>query len=282
MAATRGQFERAAFLETCQDKLAQLSRMSYGTLHALLCGDPAEAAEWIRHAAEAGLPAARVRLGRMLLEGRGVPQDRAAAFQWFERAANQQDAEAMNMVGRCHENGWGVPVDLPRAAASYRASAQAGHDWGQYNFGHLLFDGRGVAPDPPAAFRWYLRAACQGLARAMNMVGRCLEQGWGCRRDLEEAAYWYRRSAESGYFRGQFNYAALLIERGSPQLAAPWLWKAASGGNAQMRRVIAAALSRAAHPALAELRRRALTCGLLEPAPPPGESVQESAVRSSG
>lgn len=262
MTETLGPFERAAALEICQERLAQLSRMSYGTLHALLSGDPVEAAEWVCHAAHAGVPAARVRLGRMLLEGEGMPQDRAAAFEWFERAAHQQDAEAMNMVGRCHENGWGVPVDLVRAASSYRASAQAGHDWGQYNLGNLLFDGRGVARDPTQALRWFMRAAGQGLARAMNMVGRCLEQGWGCRRDLEQAAYWYRRSAESGYFRGQFNHAVLLIERGSPQLAAPWLLRAAQGGNLQMRRVIADALARATHPALQALRRDACISAL--------------------
>lgn len=254
MALTEAQFDRTAALEAAQHRLAELSRMSYGALRALLSGDPAEAAEWVRQAAHAGLPAAQVRFGRMLLEGRGVPRDPAAALDWFRRAAARQDAEAMNMIGRCLENGWGVPADLARAASSYRASALAGHDWGQYNLGHLLFDGRGVARERPQAFRWFLRAAAQGHGRAMNMLGRCLEQGWGCRRNLDAAGYWYRRSAESGYFRGQFNHAVLLIERGSPELAAPWLWRAAMGGNPEMRRAVAAVAARACHPALEALR----------------------------
>jgi uncharacterized protein len=256
MALTEAQFARAAALEVSQSRLARLAQMSYGSLRALLTGDPVAAAEWVRHAAEAGLPAAQVRFGRMLLEGCGVARDAAAALEWFHRAAARADAEAMNMVGRCRENGWGAPPDLPRAAASYRAAAAAGHDWGQYNLGNLLFDGRGLERDPRQALRWYLRAACQGHARAMNLAGRCLEQGWGCRRDPEAAAYWYRRSAESGYFRGQFNHAVLLIERGAPQLAVPWLWQAARGGNPDMRRAIAVVLARAAHPALAALRLR--------------------------
>src|ERR1700761_201088 len=110
MALTHAQFERAAAMEASQERLARLSRMSYGSLHALLAGDPVEAAAWVRCAAECGVAAGQLRLGRMLLDGSGVEADERAAFGWFTRAAAQGDAEAMNMVGRCHENGWGVPV----------------------------------------------------------------------------------------------------------------------------------------------------------------------------
>lgn len=258
MSLTRAQFERAAALEQHQEKLAQLARMSSGALHALLEGDPEEAAGWVRGAAECGLAAAQVRLGRMLLDGAGVERNEATAWQWFARAAAQRDPEALNMTGRCYENGWGVPADLEQAAASYRAAAAGGHDWGQYNFGNLLFDGRGVPSDRSQALRWYLRAAAQGHARAMNLVARCLEEGWGCRRSPEEAFYWYGRSAAADYFRAQFNYAALLAERGLPAEAAQWFAKAMAAGDANMHRAIAATLAHAAHPPLRRVRARAL------------------------
>lgn len=258
MALTRAQFERAAAMEENQQRLTRLARMSYGSLHALLAGDPIEAAAWVRCAAECGVAAAQLRLGRILLDGSGAKSDERAAFGWFARAADQGDAEAMNMVGRCHENGWGVPLDLEAAAASYRASAEAGHDWGQYNFGNLLFDGRGVARDQPQALRWFLQAAAQGHGRAMNLVARCLEEGWGCGRSVEDAAYWYYQSARSGYFRGQFNYGVLLAERGLPEAAADWLLKAAAAGTPQMRQVITSALASSSHPALQRVRARVL------------------------
>ena len=261
MTLTREQFDRAAALEESQRRLQQLGRMSYGSLHALLTGDPAKAAAWIRSAAECGVPAAQLRLGRMLLDGSEGERDEQAAFVWFARAADEGDTEAMNMVGRCHENGWGVPVDLKRAAASYRTSAAGGHDWGQYNLGNLLFDGRGVGPDRPQALRWYLRAASQGHARAMNIVARCLEEGWGCGRSLEDAAYWYHQSARSGYFRGQFNHAVLLAERGLAVPAAEWFWRAAAGGDTRMRRTVAVTLAAAAHPALRQVCARVLELG---------------------
>lgn len=265
MTLTREQFDRAAAMEESQQRLEQLGRMSYGSLHALLTGDPVKAAIFIRSAAECGLPAAQVRLGRMLLDGSAMERNQRAAFDWFSRAADQGDTEAMNMVGRCHENGWGVPVDLRRAAASYRASGESGHDWGQYNFGNLLFDGRGVAPDRAQALRWYLLAAAQGHGRAMNIVARCLEEGWGCRPSVDDASYWYYQSARSGYFRGQFNHAVLLAERGLPEASAEWFWKAAAGGDAQIRRAILTALATAAHPALQQARARVLALSAASP-----------------
>ena len=92
----------------------------------------------------------------------------------------------------------------------------------------------------------------------MNLVARCLEEGWGCGRSLEDAAYWYYQSARSGYFRGQFNYAVLLAERGLPEAAADWLSQAAAGGSAQMRQVITSVLASSAHPALQRVRARVL------------------------
>ncbi len=262
MRLTAAQFARAAALEASQLRLRRMLRMSHRELRDLLAGDPAEAAEWVSSAAEHGIPAAQLRLGRMLLEGRGVPRDEKAALEWFARAARRGSAEAMNMVGRCHENGWGVPVDLALAASHYRSSALGRHDWGEYNFGNMLFDGRGVARDLPQALYWYLRAARQGHGRAMNLLGRCLEEGWGCPRSSEDAGYWYRRSAESGYFRGQLNYALVLAEQGHAALAAEWFRKAADAGNDDTRHAIVRLLAGAGDPVLIEAAAHAQAlCG---------------------
>lgn len=256
MRLTPAQFEQAAYKEESQQRVSQLLRMTYHELKTLLGGDPANAAVWVRSAAEHGIAAAQLRLGRMLLMGRGVARDERAALAWFMRAAGQGDAEAMNMVGRCHENGWGTPVDWVLAASFYRRSALAGHDWGQYNLGNMFFDGRGVAQDPPRALYWLARAALQGHSRAMSLVGRCFEEGWGAPKSREDAVYWYGRAAESGYFRGQLNYALALAEQGEAERAAPWFWKAAMGGDHSFRQIILKKLSGATHPALIEVATR--------------------------
>jgi TPR repeat protein len=256
MTLTPEQFERAAAFEAHQQRLVQLQRMSYRELQRLLTGDPAEAALWVRSAAEYGVPAAQLRLGRMLLEGNGVERDERAALNWFERAAARGDAEAMNMVGRCYENGWGAAVDLSKAAQQYRSSAEAGHDWGEYNFGNMLFDGRGVPEDRAQALQWYLRAARRGHGRAMNLAARCFEEGWGCPKSPGDAADWYRRSAEAGYFRAQFNYAVLLAERDEGAAAAAWFSKALASGDSGIQRATLQVLDRTKSPALVEFRER--------------------------
>lgn len=249
-------FARAAAAEVSHLRMIRLQRMNHYELRMLLAGDPAEAVIWITSAAEHGLPAGQLRLGRMLLEGQGLAKNPALALRWFGRAAEQGDAEGMNMVGRCYENGWGVLPDARIAAHWYKMSANRGHDWGQYNFGNMLFDGRGVDVDLPYAHLWYRRAARQGHARAMNLLGRCCEEGWGCPKDKPEAIEWYRQSAQAGYFRAQFNYATSLADRGLAREAAVWFWTAASSGGEEIRPAIARRLAGVLDPALQSVRER--------------------------
>jgi TPR repeat protein len=253
---TRAQFTQACAAEASQLRMTRLQQLDHRELQELLSGDPAQAAVWIRSAADCGLAAAQLRLGRMLLAGTGLPADAPAALAWFTRAARQGDAEAMNMVGRCLENGWGTAPDLARAAEQYQAAARRGYDWGEYNLGNMLFDGRGVPGDRRLALYWYRRAARRGHGRAMNLLGRCLEEGWGCDPDPLAAALWYEHSAQTGYFRGQFNYAAVLAQHGQAAAAASWYLKAADGGDRAIRSAILTALLNVVDPDLCAARAR--------------------------
>jgi uncharacterized protein len=214
---------------------ALLSQWSPARLQALLAEGPQQAAATARVLALEGLPQAQICYGRMLLEGTGTAPDKQEAFKWFQRAAEQDDADALNMVGRCLENGWGTATDFVQAARCYQQAAQAGHAWAQYNLGHLYLDGLGVRRDPGKAHSCYLLAAQRGHARAMNLCGRCCEEGWGTPRDAVAAVDWYRRSAEGGYFRGQYNWASVLLRSGHEEEAAVWFERAAQGGTAGVR-----------------------------------------------
>jgi TPR repeat protein len=234
-----------------------LAQISAPRLQALFAQEPKRAADWVYVAAAEGLPRAQVCYGRMLLEGTGVPKDQSAALTWFERAASHCDIDAINMVGRCLDNGWGIEADPVAAVQQYRRAADAGHAWAQYNLGHLYLDGRGVAQDFGQAFAYYLRAAQQQHERAMNLVGRCCEEGWGTARDLVLAATWYRRSAEAGYFRGQYNWASVLLKEGHLSEAAMWFERAAAGGSAAIREaIITLGVSVGASAALKDLAQR--------------------------
>jgi len=205
-------------------RVAALTMMDRGALSEALAGE--NAAQWVAAAAACGIAEARLRLGRMLLQGEGVAKDHAAAFRQFQAAAADGAIEAHNMLGRCYENGWGTAVDYVLAAGSYRFAADAELDWAQYNLGHMLLSGSGVVRDAHAAFFWYSKAASQRHSRAMSLLGRCYENGWGCASDPRQALLWYRRSARSGYFRGAFNYASLLLENNNRRSAQLWYVRA--------------------------------------------------------
>lgn len=222
-------------------RVAALTMMEPQKLADLLGGDPAGAAPWIAAAARLDIAEAQVRLGRMLLAGEGVEENKPAAFAWFARAADAGNTEAQNMLGRCCEHGWGVPPSAELAAVWYTRAAEAGDAWAQYNLGHLHLDGNGVPRDPDAAFRWYSRAAAQGHPRAMSLVGRCCEEGWGTKSNVAEACDWYRRSAEAGYFRGAFNYASLLAADGFEAEAVHWFARAVSLAPGDKRDTLIAA-----------------------------------------
>jgi uncharacterized protein len=231
---------------------AYLAGLSAARLRALFSQEPERAVEWVRVIALEGLPQAQVCYGRMLLEGTGGPEDRPAALAWFRRAAARGDLDAVNMVGRCFDNGWGTAEDPAAAAEQYHRAADAGHSWAQYNLGHLYLDGRGVPRDAVRAYAYYLRAAEQRHERAMNLAGRCCEEGWGRARDLDTAAGWYQRSAEAGYFRGQYNWASVLLNTGRAAEAAVWFERAVAGGPETMRRAVREMLVRAGVGAEAE------------------------------
>lgn len=229
-------------------RVAALTMMEPGALRALLSGD--EAAVWVEAAAACGMPEAQVRLGRLLLEGKGVPRDARAAFACFLCAAESGDAEARNMLGRCYENGWGTAPDMARAAEHYRIAADAGLAWAQYNLGHLLLDGSGVRRDRARAFAWYMRAAHQGHERAMNLVARCFEEGWGVERNPAAARNWYGKSAAGGYFRGAYNYATLLAAEGCVAGARLWFQRALAAAPEPTRSTMIGALSQRPEPLL--------------------------------
>jgi hypothetical protein len=238
---------------------ATLRKMGPDLLRARISESPAQAARWVEAGALNGLIHAQIAWGRMLIEGHGTRLDPAAGLRWFGVAAKAGSAEGINMVGRCHELGWGTPVDFAQAARHYREAAEKGHGWAQFNLATLLLDGRGVPADRGEALRWYVRAARRGNAKAMTMIGRYLELGWDRPARPAAALRWYRHGAQGDDYRGQFDYARLLLERtGQLEAALPWFARAIDNGVPAFCRNIGAGLREAEAPALRHLARRAL------------------------
>ncbi|MCQ4161127.1 sel1 repeat family protein [Roseomonas sp. GC11] len=230
--------------------LSVVREASAEQLQAAFSGPPEEAARWIAAAARAGMTEGQILYGQILLEGRGVAEDRAAALGWFQVAAQAGDLKGLTMVGRCHEMGWGTPVDLPRAAALYREAAEKGFGWAQYNLATLLARGAGVAEDRAEALRWFRRAAEGGHAKSMTVLGTWMEQGWETPRDVAAAHALYARAAELGDFRAQYNMGSLAAEAGRAEEALSWFRRAAGAGSPGFLGKMARALATRPEPQL--------------------------------
>ena len=233
--------------------LATVREASAEQLEAAFSGPPEQAARWIAAAARAGMTRAQLLYGQILLEGRGVPEDRAAAYNWFRIAAEAGDVAALTMTGRCHELGWGVPVDLPRAAAIYAQAAERGFDWAQYNLATLYARGQGVAEDRALALHWFRRAADQGHAKSLTVLGRFLEEGWEGPPDPAAAHALYARAAAAGDFRAQFNMGTLAATAGREAEALDWFRRAAATGSPGFLQSMAERLAQRPEPALQDL-----------------------------
>lgn len=235
-----------------------LNNISEEELKRRLAGDPREAVQWIQALAEQDEPEAQVLLGQAYLDGHGLEPDPKRARIWFRKAAEAGHLLGMNMLGRAYDQGWGGPVDHGSAAYWFRIAANQGLDWGMYNYAHLLLHGQGVAKDEPQAFDWYNKAAELGHAKALGVVGRFFEEGWLGEQDQEKAFDYYRRSAEAGDFRGQYNYALMLSERGQVEDARNWMREALKNAHLAFSRTMASNLLNHPHPALRQVSTEAL------------------------
>jgi len=85
--------------------------------------DMRQAAEWMRKAADSGLPQPQYLLGMMYIDGRGLLQDNREAAVWIGKAAEQGYAEAQVVMAVMCRDGRGVPKDLGAAHKWFNLAA---------------------------------------------------------------------------------------------------------------------------------------------------------------
>jgi TPR repeat protein len=88
--------------------------------------NPAEAARWMRKAADNGNPAGEVEYAILLFNGEGVEANEGGAARYFRRAAAKGNAIAQNRLARLYAVGRGVPKNVVEAAAWHLVAAAQG------------------------------------------------------------------------------------------------------------------------------------------------------------
>lgn len=93
----------------------------------------ADAADWVRRAAEQDHVRAQLVLGILHEKGRGAIQDFQAAMDWYRRAAEQGDALGMTRLGLMYKNGIGVEQDLVEAYVWLNLAAARGDGYAEHD-----------------------------------------------------------------------------------------------------------------------------------------------------
>jgi TPR repeat protein len=158
--------------------------------HLMLGSLEVEAEVAVAHfkiAAEAGLPAGKLRYGLALLEGRGVARDPVAAEGWLRRAGLEGEAAAACAVAELYCGADGIPPNLAEAGIWLRCAAELGD---------------------------------AGAARRLGIM--CLRQG-----DPAEASNWLRRAAELGCDPARLDLAQLELQGGAAASGDLRAWLAA-------------------------------------------------------
>lgn len=159
----------------------------------------AEAYAQLLPLARSGRGLAQFRVGEMLYDGRGVPQDFAGAEEWFLAAAGQDVVFAAYRLGLMHEFGLGVPKDNAKAVAWFRKAAERGYIHAQYELAAAIAMTRdGYREDQAAKLEWYGKAAAQGHERAQERLAEILERGLDVPADKPKAYLWLTIAAARG------------------------------------------------------------------------------------
>ena len=109
--------------------------------------------------ATSGHATSQGRVGKMLEQGEGVPQDYSKAIIWYRKAATQGDFGAQHSLGLMYEKGLGAPTNFSEAVKWQRLAADRGYAVSQFAMARLYMLGRGVPVDLVQAHKWANLAA---------------------------------------------------------------------------------------------------------------------------
>ena len=180
-----------------------------------------------REATDLGLAQSQFNLGLAYYEGNVVPADRAEAAKWFRAAAKQGHAQAQDYLDRDKAD-----FENWHREATGQGTAQA-----QFSLGYAYYGSIGVPVDKAEAVKWLRAAAGQGHAQAQYYLGVALSNGEGAPKNKAEAAKWFRAAAKQGHADAQFNLGIVCKNgEGAPvnkAEAATWFRAAAGQGHAR-------------------------------------------------
>jgi TPR repeat protein len=179
----------------------------------------AEAAKTVMAKAKSGNVYAQDRLGRLYLEGKGVPKDPKAGITWLNTAAVNGYIWAQMRLAQLFERGVdGVEPNGAMAARYYEMAAKQGAPGANYALAKIYAFSKDVARDGQRAAELFQQSAAEGNVDAYAMLGDLYGRSNALPRDDAEAVRWYMEGARHGDAKALFRLGeAYEAGRGVPQ-----------------------------------------------------------------
>lgn len=199
--------------------------------------DVKAASQYIKCAAEAGLPMAMHEYARYWLHGIGVRQNDDKARLWLWKAHQAGFRPSTLTLAKSYTNGLpGYPVDLETANRLHKIAADAGYTDSMRYFASQYFAGNGVAQSYVRSFEWYKRAADLGDAKAQFNIAVMYRDGRGTPQSHEESKRYFKLAAYGGDVDAQYIHAIDCLRKGgekNKEQCIMWLFTAADNGSEQ-------------------------------------------------
>jgi len=188
-------------------------------------------AKWLNH--DPKLPFG---LGRMVAEGRQVPQNDELALAWFAQASEAGDLNGRAYYAGMLLEGRGTAQDLDRGNQLLLQPLQAGNLYGIYFAGRAAQFGYGRAADPAQAKVLLDKAARAGLDLAMLDLGLILLDSKQSQAEVEAGMRWVEFSART---YPEAAYVAFeLFKLSNPESALAYLKQAAAMGHQKAKEAL--------------------------------------------
>lgn len=199
---------------------------------------------WYQRSAELGVPGSQNIVGEMYQTGfYHLPPDAGKAAEWFRKAMAGGSRDARVNLGMMYLEGRGVEQDMPYGVDLIRSAADDGYARAQYHMGILYGEGKGVVRDEIHALAWFRKAAEAGYPVAQMHLGLMYAGGNSVSRDIREAVRWLREGASRYDSVAQYHLAMICMKEPAAECAMAesigWLNKSALQGFAPAQRQLA-------------------------------------------
>ena len=168
-------------------------------------------AQYMKMAADNGLPEAQLGYAQCRYSGLGVEQSFEDTFRYGQMACDNGLLMAQHSYIVCNYDWKGVGVDLKTVVKWARSRVENGNSLMQLMYGMFVFKGEGCHQNYTMAMKWFKRAAMQGSTAAEWLCGLCYFFGKGCKRDFQKSEEHFNRSSQRGDPVGMYCYLAFKL-----------------------------------------------------------------------